>query len=179
MNTPNQNTHNDTPTSICYIGIGSNLNDPIGQVKTAIKHLQSLQETQLIAQSSLYQSTAIGPGQQADYINAVVKLETALPADALLAALQKIEHSQGRTRTVRWGARTLDLDILLFGNAVINSEHLTIPHPQMCVRNFVLIPLHEIAANLCLPSNQSLQSLCEQCGTLGLKKIETNCGTTL
>lgn len=158
--------------TIVYIGIGSNLNSPIQQVKTAIANLSMLPETTILKQSSFYQSRPIGPPDQPDYINAAVALETRLSPEALLKALQVLEENQGRQRSaIRWEARVIDLDILLYGNEVIRTETLSIPHLQLKVRAFVLYPLTEIAESLVLPTGESVLALKEQCPPKEIKRL--------
>ncbi len=147
----------------CYIAIGSNLADPMAQAESAITALQQLPESQLLSVSSLYGSKPMGPQDQPDYINAVASIETTLGPLPLLDALQQIENSQGRERLQRWGARTLDLDILLYGNEIIDSPRLTIPHYGMKEREFVLYPLAEIAPELILPCGQPLHEALTHC----------------
>ena len=155
---------------ISYIGIGSNQADPIKQAKQAILALKKLPKTQLIICSSLYCSTPMGPQDQPDYINAVAKLDTQLLPLDLLSALQKIELDQGRVRKDnRWGPRTLDLDIILYGDQQINDERLIVPHYGMKVREFVLYPLFEIAADLVLPDGTVLSQLTKTCDKNGLR----------
>lgn len=136
---------------ISYIGLGSNLADPIQQINTAIHELSKLPSSRLLAQSSLYRSPPFGPQDQPDYINAVVALETQLAAEELLDELQLLEQLHLRERKIHWGPRTLDLDILLYGQAVINTERLQVPHPGVTQRITVLQPLAEIAPFLTLP----------------------------
>ncbi len=155
-----------------YIGIGSNLADPIDQVKTAISNLQSLPDSQLVSWSSLYASPPMGPQDQPDYINAVAEIETALTAHQLLNALQAIEQQQGRVRKRHWGERTLDLDVLLYGQNVIDDERLQIPHPGIALRAFVLYPLAEIAPNLKIPNAGETEQLLKSCPRDGLRKME-------
>jgi 2-amino-4-hydroxy-6-hydroxymethyldihydropteridine diphosphokinase len=129
---------------MAYIALGANLGDAVLAVRDAIQQISELPHTQVLAKSSLYRTAPIdssGP----DYINAVVKISTAYPAYSLLSLLQKIEHSAGRERPYRNAPRTLDLDILLYGDAQIASAVLTVSHPRMYERAFVLLPLHEIA----------------------------------
>ncbi len=148
------------PSTIAYIGLGSNLSEPIKQVKSAINEIKSIAQCQVTAISSLYLSKPMGPQDQDDYINAVLALKTSLPAIELLNALQAIENKSGRVRKEnRWGARILDLDIILFGNNIINTERLTIPHYGMTEREFVLLPLAEIAPTLSLPNGESVKYL--------------------
>lgn len=155
-----------------FIGMGSNMNNPVSQLQTALNSIAQLNQSELIRCSSLYQSSAIGPGKQEDYINAVIEIQTSLPPLTLLAALQAIENQQGRKRELRWGPRTLDLDILLYGSQLISSEQLTVPHKELINRNFVLYPLAEIAPNLFLPNNVSLSSLLANCPFEGIKRID-------
>lgn len=127
-----------------FIGLGSNLDDPVVQLKKAIEQLNQLPQVSLIKTSAFYRSKPMGPQDQPDFVNAVVELETGLSADKLLDELQRIEHSQGRVRSLHWGPRTLDLDILLYGDEVIATERLTVPHAGIAQRNFVLVPLADI-----------------------------------
>ncbi len=127
--------------TIAYIAVGSNLAKPILQAKQAIEALKQLPKSQFIAASSLYSSTPMGPQDQPEYINAVVVIDTQLSPLALLDCTQAIEQEQGRERKAeRWGPRTLDLDILLYGDEIIDSPRLTVPHYGMKVREFVLYP---------------------------------------
>lgn len=136
---------------IATIGLGANLNDPAAQVEYALAELDRLPGTRLIAHSSLYASAPVGYVDQPDFINAVAQVETRLAPRALLAALLDIEHRHGRERSFRNAPRTLDLDLLLYGNAHFHEEGLTLPHPRMCERGFVLLPLLEIAPNAVIP----------------------------
>lgn len=143
-----------------YIAVGSNLADPVSQANLAIDTLKSLPQSKFIATSKLYSSTPMGPQNQPDYINAVVAIETELTPIELLNCTQAIEQEQGRVRKdERWGPRTLDLDIILYGNEVIDSERLTVPHYGMKEREFVLYPLAEIAPSLQLPDGTELSEL--------------------
>jgi len=157
---------------ISYIGIGSNQQDPIKQALQAIEALQQLPNSTLTKASSLYCSAPMGPQDQPDYINAVAEIDTQLSAIELLDALQEIEQNQGRVRKDnRWGPRTLDLDIILYGNQQINTERLIIPHYGMQEREFVLYPLQEIAAKLTLPNGTLLSQLVTLCDKNGLTKV--------
>lgn len=142
--------------TIAYIGIGSNLDEPRRQVLEAFTELDRLPHTRVVKKSSLYRTAPIGHTRQPDFINAVAKLETGLPAERLLAELQEVEQRHGRKRSFPNAPRTLDLDILLFGNATMQSGGLTIPHPRMHERAFVLKPLLEIAPDL--PFEKQLDS---------------------
>ncbi|KKI45750.1 2-amino-4-hydroxy-6-hydroxymethyldihydropteridine pyrophosphokinase [Obesumbacterium proteus] len=149
-----------------YIALGSNLANPLHQVQSALNALAELPQTKLIATSSLYRTPPLGPQDQPDYLNAVVALDTDLSAENLLDHTQKIELEHGRVRKdERWGPRTLDLDILLFGDEIINTERLTVPHYDMKNRQFMLYPLAEIAPELHFPTGESLQSVMTQLGT--------------
>lgn len=154
-----------------YIGLGSNLDNPREQVEQALAELASLPETCLITCSPLYQSIAVGPGNQADYINAVAQLGTSLPPLLLLDQLQDLEQRHQRVRLERWGPRTLDLDLLLYGEEIIAHPRLQIPHPYLHQRNFVLYPLATITPDLVLPCGTSIASLLEQVSAHGLDKL--------
>ncbi|KDM92698.1 2-amino-4-hydroxy-6-hydroxymethyldihydropteridine diphosphokinase [Photobacterium galatheae] len=143
-----------------YIAIGSNLNDPVSQARQAMTALRQSPDIQVVAESSLYSSSPMGPQDQPDYINAVVAINTTLAPLALLDLTQQIEQEHGRVRKAeRWGPRTLDLDILLYGDLQHHCERLTIPHYGMKVREFVLYPLAEIAPELVLPDGTVLNEL--------------------
>jgi 2-amino-4-hydroxy-6-hydroxymethyldihydropteridine diphosphokinase len=161
-----------SPSTIAYIGLGSNLSEPIEQVKNAINEIKNIAQSQVTRISSLYLSKPMGPQDQDDYINAVLAIETYLSAVELLNALQAIENKAGRVRKDdRWGARILDLDIILFGNDIINTERLTIPHYGMTEREFVLLPLVEIAPCLKLPDGKSVKLLCQNIGNNAMVKL--------
>tara|TARA_B110000046_G_scaffold186022_1_gene231476 strand:+ start:2783 stop:3271 length:489 start_codon:yes stop_codon:yes gene_type:complete len=157
-----------------YIGLGSNLQDhgvgPDAQLDRALKSISQHPKISLVAVSQRYQTQAIGPQSQPDYINAAARLNTDLSALGLLDYLQHIEHEQGRVRTIRWGARTLDLDILLYDQQIIDSERLTVPHPRMHERAFVLAPLSDLGANLVLPNGENIVSLLAKCSDQGIVK---------
>ena len=164
---------NRPETAIAYIGLGSNLADPALQLKagrTAIRALKGIHELEF---SSLYHSLPMGPQGQPDYFNAVIAVETTLLPMVLLRALQTIENAQGRIRkTERWGARTLDLDILLYNDQTIDLPDLTVPHSGITERAFVLYPLFEIAPHLHVPGHGALADLLSQCPLAGLKRID-------
>ncbi|KOE68987.1 2-amino-4-hydroxy-6-hydroxymethyldihydropteridine diphosphokinase [Aggregatibacter actinomycetemcomitans] len=142
-----------------YVALGSNLADPQAQLVAALRAMNQLPDSRLISVSSFYQSKPLGPQDQPDYVNAVACLETALSPFALLDELQRIEQEQGRVRLRRWGERTLDLDILLYAEQTIQSERLIVPHYDMHNREFVIIPLAEIAPSFSLPNGQSIREL--------------------
>lgn len=140
-----------------YIGIGSNLDDPAARVRRAVDSLRALPGCAAFAHSGLYRSAPMGPGDQPDFVNAVAACLTRLDARQLLHELQALEHAQDRQRDAgRWGPRTLDLDLLVLGEGVIDEPDLIVPHPRMHERNFVLLPLAEIAPNLLVPGRGSV-----------------------
>lgn len=148
-----------------HIGLGSNLGDPVEQLRQAMQAMDNLPGTRLRKASSLYSSAPLGPADQPRYTNAVALLETSLEPLQLLDLLQDIERQHGRQRTgERWGPRTLDLDILLFGNRAIQHERLQVPHYHMHMRPFVLYPLAEVSsADLELPDGRLLVDLLMRC----------------
>jgi 2-amino-4-hydroxy-6-hydroxymethyldihydropteridine diphosphokinase len=143
-----------------YVGVGSNLNDPRAQVLQAFTELDGLPNTRVVGKSSLYRSAPMGHAAQPDFVNAVAQVETGLPAERLLAELQAVEARHGRERSFPNAPRSLDLDILLYGNARIASPALTVPHPRMHERAFVLKPLLEIAPQL--PFTAQLDACADQ-----------------
>lgn len=143
-----------------YIALGSNLAQPIDQINCALEALAHLPRTQLVVCSSFYRSKPLGPQNQPDFLNAVVALDTQLPPEQLLDCTQAIEQNQGRVRKAeRWGPRTLDLDILLYGDRSINTERLTVPHYDMKNREFMLYPLFEIEPELRFPDGEVLYDI--------------------
>jgi len=157
-----------------YIGIGSNLDDPVAQVKEAFEELGLLPDSLLAARSSLYGSKPMGPQDQPEYVNAVAALDTLLSAPELLQDLQRIETQQGRERTgQQWGPRILDLDLLLYGRKKIDSPGLKVPHPGLHERDFVIIPLAEIAGNLNIPGKGMLSTLIKDVENHSLRKLVT------
>ena len=151
--------------TMAYIAIGSNLASPLEQVNAAVQALGEIPQSRIVAVSSFYRTPPLGPQDQPDYLNAAVVLDTALDADTLLDNTQRIELQQGRVRKAeRWGPRTLDLDIMLFGDALINSERLTVPHYDMRNRGFMLWPLFEIAPDLHFPDGMALRAVLDDLG---------------
>jgi len=150
------------------IGLGGNLGDAPATLLRALDALRAQPGIRLLACSPLYRSAAIGPDGQPDYANAAAVLETRLDAHALLDALQDIERQEGRVRLVRWGARTLDLDLLLYGDRRIDDPRLTVPHAEMTRRNFVLRPLADIAPDWRLPSGERVSDLADRLSGDGL-----------
>jgi 2-amino-4-hydroxy-6-hydroxymethyldihydropteridine diphosphokinase len=155
-----------------YIGLGSNLESPIDQIKLARMAINALFSVQELSFSRLYASEPMGPQDQPDYINAVMRVATTLPAIDLLHALQQIELAQGRVRNgQRWGARTLDLDLLLYSNQQIESEELCVPHRGIAERAFVLYPLSDCDPELEIPGHGRLSDLLMQCPFVGLRRL--------
>jgi 2-amino-4-hydroxy-6-hydroxymethyldihydropteridine diphosphokinase len=157
-----------------WIGLGSNLQEPARQVRAAIDELDALPETRLRAASRLYRTAPVGPPGQPDYINAAAWLETRLAPQALLAELHRIELAHGRRRDgTRWGPRILDLDILVYGDARIDEAGLTIPHPEMARRAFVLVPLADVAPpDLAVPGVGILGEMLGRCERDGVEPFD-------
>lgn len=162
------------PVFQAFIGLGANLGMPEQTLKSAVHGLRQLPGSRLTTLSSLYRSAPLGPAGQPDYFNAVASLSTSLTPHALLAELQALENSHGRVRGQRWGARTLDLDILLYGNDVISTADLVVPHPELKNRNFVVLPLLELQADLRLPDALLLASLPSAQDHAGIAVIATH-----
>ena len=158
-------------TVTAYIALGSNLDNPGHQLQRAVDDIDSEKSISLLKCSRLYRSDPVGPPGQPDYCNAVIAVTTDLSPEPLLDTLQAIENKHGRVRTVRWGPRTLDLDILLYGDEVIDTQRLTVPHYQMHVRSFVLYPLSDIAPDLLVPEHGALSSLLDNVSPDGLDVI--------
>lgn len=155
-----------------YIALGSNLEQPAQQVQHAFVELAALSATRLILQSSLYQSAPMGPQDQPAFVNAVGGLLTQLSARELLSQLQDIERRMGRRIPVqRWGPRVIDLDILLYGATRSDTPDLQLPHPGMLLRNFVMVPLAEIAPQLVLPTGITAAMSARQLGSEGLQRM--------
>ena len=164
-----------------YVAVGSNLGDRNALLGFARSQLDATPDTRVLRTSPLYRSAAIGPGRQPDYLNAVFELCTALAAPALLTRLHAIEQAAGRTRTERWAARTLDLDLLLYGSEIRADTGLCLPHPRLQERNFVVWPLHDLAPGLRLPDGTALADLRKSLSAAGLWPYcpdkETSSGT--
>ncbi len=136
-----------------YLGLGSNIGDKKLYLRKAVEQIAKLPETEVLNTSALYVTKPWGKIDQEDFLNQVIEIETSLPADNLLKGLQEIEINMGRQRTERWGARNIDIDILLYGNQVIHTEELQVPHPYLKQRLFVLVPLVEINENVIFPDD--------------------------
>lgn len=157
-----------------YIGIGSNLEHPETQLRRAFRALAELPASRCVACSPLYRSAAVGgPPDQPEYLNAVVAVDTTLQPEALLTALQAIEATQGRVRTVRWGPRTLDLDLLLYDDLVLDGPRLTLPHPRLHQRAFVVYPLYDIAPDLKIPGQGLLSELLKKIPQSTLARLDS------
>jgi 2-amino-4-hydroxy-6-hydroxymethyldihydropteridine diphosphokinase len=160
------------PATDAFVGLGSNMADPASQLAGAVARLAALPKTELLAQSAFYSSKPVGPQNQPDFVNGAVWLRTELPPLELLDQLQAIEQAHGRERTQHWGPRTLDLDLLLYGNEAIASERLTVPHAELANRDFVLQPLLDLDPERVLPDGRSLAGLRQQCPKNNLQKLK-------
>jgi 2-amino-4-hydroxy-6-hydroxymethyldihydropteridine diphosphokinase len=158
--------------TIAYVGIGSNLEDPVGQVRAALIGLDRLPHTRVVKQSSLYRSAPQGHAAQPDFINAVAQLETGLPAERLLAELQEIEARHGRKRSFPNAPRTLDLDVLLYGTVELDLPTLKTPHPRMHERAFVLQPLVEISPRVAIPGRGLAKTCLDACAGQEIQRID-------
>jgi 2-amino-4-hydroxy-6-hydroxymethyldihydropteridine diphosphokinase len=155
-----------------FVGVGANLGQPRLQVATALAELAALPATRLLRASALYRTPPMGPPGQPDYVNAVAELSTQLAPLALLDELQRLEHRHGRERGgERWGPRTLDLDLLLYGEDCVDDPRLTVPHPGIASRAFVLVPLAEIAPELEIPVHGPVRELCAAVSAAGMEKL--------
>ena len=160
------------PAAIAFIGVGSNLADPLVQVRQALMELESIPGTRVTARSSLYRTSPVGYLEQPDFINAVASVQTTLKPQALLAALLAIENRHGRRRVMRNAPRTLDLDLLLYGEEVFDQDGLTLPHPRLHERAFVLAPLAEIAPDATVPGRGRVQDLLARVDCSGVSRID-------
>lgn len=145
--------------STVYLGLGGNLDDPVHQLRLAIETLQNHAEIEVLATSKFYSSKPLGPQDQPDFVNAVVKIETSLTPQQLLNATQTIEQEQGRIKKRHWGERLIDIDILAFENQIVALANLQIPHPQIAHRDFVLLPLQELNAKLNIPGQPEISDM--------------------
>ncbi len=154
-----------------FIGMGCNLGDREQQLDSATAAIANLPDTKLLDCAPRYRSPAVGPGPQPDYLNTVIAIATSLAPMDLLGKLQQIERQHKRVRAVRWGPRTLDLDILLYGHDSIGLPRLTVPHPRLKERSFVVYPLHDIAPNLVLPDGTRLAHLLAKSSPQGIVRL--------
>lgn len=157
--------------TVAYIALGSNLQDPEKQLKTALAEIRALPQTALLQASSLYRTAPVGYDNQPDFINAVAQVETGLAPLPLLHALLEIEQKHGRERPFPNAPRILDLDLLMHGETRMSSQELTLPHPRMHERGFVMLPLAEIAAELEIPGVGRADSLAANCAGQGVERI--------
>ncbi len=155
-----------------WIALGSNLHDPAAQVRHALDRLAGVPRSRLTGRSSLYRNPPMGPPDQPEFVNAVAALKTLLDPFQLLAELQRIERDAGRTRGRRWGERVLDLDLLLWGDRVLNTPELVLPHSGMPDRAFVLYPLAELAPALRVPGHGPLGDLLERVSDAELVRLD-------
>ena len=155
-----------------FIGLGSNQDDPVRQVETAIAELNKLSSTRLLRRSQLFRTRPVGYADQPDFVNAVAELETRLEPRVLLRELLALEQRHGRVRGLRNGPRTLDLDLLLYDSLELDEPELTLPHPRMHERAFVLLPLHEIAPQADIPGHGSVSALLAAVDTSGVAPCE-------
>ena len=155
-----------------YVGLGSNLQGPVKQLERTFEELNAIPVTRLMKQSSLYRSEPFGGVEQPDFVNAVAALLTQLSAQDLLRELQRIENERGRERgDVRWGPRILDLDLLVYSDQVIDESDLSVPHPGISERNFVLLPLGEIAPKLTVPGLGQISNIDTSCSEPQISRI--------
>ena len=159
--------------TVAFVGLGANLGEPAQTLRDALRELDALPETRLLRASRLYRTPAWGGVAQPDYINAVAMLQTALPARGLLDALLAIErmHGRDRARETRWGPRTLDLDLLLHGDARVDEPGLRVPHPHLHERAFVLLPMAEIAPDAVVPGVGRVRELAAAMAADGIQAI--------
>jgi len=159
-----------------FVALGSNLQDPVSQVQAGAQALGQLPETRLIQCSSLYRTAPVGMTDQPDFINAVCEIDTQRPAAMLMRDLLEIEQAHGRRRDLPGGPRTLDLDLLLYGELACHEPGLTLPHPRLHERAFVLYPLQEIAPALVIPGRGRIEDLLPACAGQGIERLAARAG---
>ena len=147
-----------------YIGLGSNIENPVLQIQKAIATIDEISGVKVLMNSGVFKSKPMGPEDQPDFLNAVVEIETGLGAEALLESCQKIEQLQGRIKKRHWGERTIDLDILLYDDQIIKTDDLTVPHPGICSRDFVYLPLLKLNAEIEIPVKGLLSNIVQSAG---------------
>lgn len=157
--------------TVAFIGLGANLGDPAAQVRRAMSELDAIPKTRVLKCSSLYRSDPVGYASQPKFVNAVAEVETDLSPESLLDELNVVEDRHGRRRTIPNAPRTLDLDLLLFDDLVLARPELTVPHPRMHERAFVLAPLHEIAPQLAVPGRGKVADLLAGCAKQGVERM--------
>jgi len=158
--------------TVSYVALGANLGELRRQLETAIEEIKHLPATRFVRASGFYRSAPLGYADQPDFLNAVVQLETGLPPEGLLDRLQEIEHRHGRERPFPGAPRTLDLDLLLYGEQVVATPRLRLPHPRMHERAFVLLPLLELDSAISIPGKGPAKSLLPACNSQKIEKIE-------
>lgn len=158
-------------STTAWIGLGSNQDSPLQQLHLALEALQQLPHSRLLDASPLYQSRPLGPSDQPDFLNMAARLDTGLAPLELLDQLLAIEDIQGRVRERHWGPRTIDLDLLLFDNRVIDEPRLQVPHPELPNRDFVLRPLADLAPALALPDGRRIEDLLASCPDNNLSRV--------
>ncbi len=156
-----------------YIGLGSNMREPLEQLKSAVNALRNIPGITDVICSALYQTEPLGPADQPDYINAAVQFDTVMTPSNLLDTLQLLENRAGRIRDRRWGPRSLDLDILLYGQETINTLRLTVPHPGIASRAFVLHPLADLDPTLHIPGKGSIEQLLNRCPRMTITRLQS------
>lgn len=156
----------------CYLALGSNLNQPEKQIEAAVRQLEKLPESQVVNQSSLYETTPLDESAQNAYINAAVCVDTYLTPDKLQHHCQIIENRMGKIKLYHWGPRTIDIDIILYGNMQVIEDDLTIPHPGILERDFVIEPLLEMNADIALPDGRLLKEFRSQAKKTIIRKLE-------
>ena len=149
-----------------YVGVGSNLGDRLENLRAAVRDLAGTPDVRVVRSSSVYETSPVGGPEQGDFLNAVVEISTELEPHALLEALQRIENELGRIRAERFGPRTIDLDLLLYGDREIDDPDLTVPHPRMRERAFVVVPLMELGAGDAHPNGRTLESVTDAAQTV-------------
>lgn len=157
--------------TVAYVGLGSNIGDPRRQLEAAIEQLKNLPDTNFVLVSALYGSAPLGYADQPDFLNAVARLDTTLSAEQLLENLQKMERQQNRERSFRNAPRTLDLDLLLYGDRILNTPGLTLPHPRMHERAFVLRPLLELDCDISIPGKGKASALLSACASQKVERV--------
>lgn len=157
--------------STAYIALGANLGDPAATVDAAFKAISALPQTRLVACSALYRTAPVGITEQPEFINAAARVETSLAPEALLDALLAIEQQFGRVRKLRNGPRTLDLDVLLYDDLVLDTPRLTLPHPRLHLRAFVLYPLADVGPELCIPGRGTLSAWLPAVANQGIVRL--------
>ncbi len=158
--------------TLTYVGLGANIGEPRRQIEAAIEEMKNIPGTKVLLISGMYKSAPVGYADQPDFLNAVAQLDTGLAAEALLERLQDIEHRHGRERPFPGATRTLDLDLLLYGDQVLATPRLTVPHPRMHERRFVLAPLAEIAPQAAIPGHGSVGALLAACREQAVQRID-------